>query len=71
MQHLKNVYGRAASSEKRQRLQDFDPRPQKYKGNANNQLKAFPRQVRGKRLEISLLKDEWMHVTGVVTLHRQ
>jgi len=45
MQHLKNVYGRAASSEERQRLEDFDPRPQKYKGNANNQLKAFLCQV--------------------------
>ena len=58
MQCLKNVYGRAASSKKHQRLKDFDLQPQKYGGNANTQLIAFPRQVRGKGLEISLLKDE-------------
>ena len=54
----KHVYGRAASTKKRQRLEDFDPRPQKYRGNANAQLTAFLLQVKGKGLGISLLKDD-------------
>ena len=54
----KHVYGRAASSKKRERLEDFDSRPQKYRGNANTQFTAFLHQVRGKGLEISLLKDK-------------
>ena len=54
----KHVYGRAASGKKRQRLEDFDPRPLKHRDNANTQLTAFLHSVRGKDLGISLLKDE-------------
>ena len=54
----KHVYGRATSTKKRQRLEDFDPRPVKYRGQANNRLNTFLKQVRGKGLGISLLKDE-------------
>ena len=54
----KHVYGRTASAKKRRRLEDFDPRPLKYRGKANDQLTSFLEHVRGKGLGISLLKDE-------------
>lgn len=54
----KHVYGRAASGKKRQRLEDFDPRPLRYRGNSNNQLTSFLHRVQGKGLGVSLLKDE-------------
>ena len=54
----KHVYDKAASSKKYQRLEDFDPRPQKYRDNANTQLTTFLCQVRGQGLGISLLKEE-------------
>ena len=55
------MYNRAVSSKKSESLEDFDPRPQKYRGNANTQLTAFLHQVRGKGLGTSLMKDESTH----------
>lgn len=38
---LKNVYGRATSGKKRQRLEDFDPWPLKHRGNADTQYTTY------------------------------
>ena len=68
----KHMFGKI-TSKKRLRLEDFDPRPHKYRGNANTQLTAFLHQVRGMGLGISLLKDEstrcWNTVPMSSTTH--
>lgn len=69
----KHVYGRVASSKRRQSVEDFDLCPLKYRGNANTQLTTFLQNVRGRRLGISLLKAEstryWSTGDTSVTTH--
>ena len=53
----KHVYGKSPK-QKATELKDFDPRPQQYRVNAEQQLPALLASVRGKGLCVSLLFDE-------------
>jgi hypothetical protein len=52
----KHVYG-TVKKRRLAPLEDFDPRPAKFKGTAKNSLPALLEEVRGKGLCISLLLD--------------
>lgn len=52
----KHVYGKERKVEYLP-LEDFDPRPRKFRGSSNEQLKALLGKVRGKGLGVSLLFD--------------
>ena len=64
----KHAYGKTSSA-KYTRQEDFDPRPTRFRNNAQGLLKEFLGKVRGKGLGVSMLFDEstryWSDASGI------